>query len=240
MNTLLMGLLLLASFSCANTTKKNESSSPEVARTASQAEITTCQELINTTLQKAVYDDGLQFRFVEDEQQALKFMSQFDIQKLNLADRQIETNTIRSECKFREVSEVDKCEFAFPVYDYFNGLLYGLKNYDWSKTTKQKGTQQLLTYSKTISQRQTSLLDTSMALVLVNRLAEENSQFKKHRHDLRTIRKEMDKAEETLKDDYLRRSASGITCKDMIALLDAEEKQVKRFGESFLTVLRKM
>jgi hypothetical protein len=211
------------------------SQSPMVMR----QEVELCREFVSEILQKSVYDDGLQFRFVEDHQSALAFLEKFDPHKLITDQRNVEVEHVRQSCQLRS-GPIAKCEYSLPVYDYFSGLLYGIKHYSWPKSTKLAAKKQLINYSKFIASRPHSLMDLMQTAVLVKRMAEENSVYRQHRHQLRTLVKELDRAQEKQSEDFRRRNTSGITCQDMQAWLSAEAEAFSRYSREFNNILNRL
>ncbi|MFZ4712216.1 MAG: hypothetical protein ACOYL6_00760 [Bacteriovoracaceae bacterium] len=140
-----------------------------------------CNSLKNNILEKAIIEDlkslndsndDHHYRFVKDEKEALKFISGFDAEKIGL---DLNAETFEKELKDCESSKsLPFCENSFPTFNFFRGLLYGAKHYNWSKATKVKAINKTWTYLNEVQKNKPSWLDINMAISILGMMNFDN------------------------------------------------------------------
>jgi hypothetical protein len=239
---LIVGTLCMAS--CASPSKKSAPQADEVVpisvAQAGPAEVQACQQFVSEVLQKAVYYDGLQYRFLEEEAQALAFINGFEQDKIVFSDFARDLRQLKQSCELPRYAPGQVCAYHFPLYSYFNGLLYGVKEHDWSRPTKKKAITLVLAHARSMALKETNLLDLSMAIDLIDRLASEHAQFKRQRHPLRALKKESDRRSEALRDEFQLIRAQGLGCQVVTAMLEGELALVRDLSKRFSEILKGM
>jgi hypothetical protein len=239
---LVVGTLLMAS--CASPSKKTvpqaAEAQPVSAAQSGPGEVQVCQQFVSEVLQKAVYYDGLQYRFLEEEAQALAFINGFGPEKIVFSDFARDLRQLKQSCELPQYAPAQVCAYHFPLYSYFNGLLYGVKEHDWSKATKKKAITLVLEHARLMALKETNLVDLSMAIDLIDRLASEHAPFKRQRHPLRALKKESDRRSEALREEFQLIRAQGLGCQVVTAMLEGELALVRDLSKRFSEILKSM
>jgi hypothetical protein len=133
-----------------------------------------CDIFAEEVLHKAVREDlkvsdskdhDHNYRFIENEKEALKLIMAFDVNQLGLNQNADIRKQEIALCA--EIDSMNYCETTFAAFNYFRALLYGVKNYKWSQSTKSQALDKTWHYLKYIQQNKPSLLQTNLVLSLI-------------------------------------------------------------------------
>lgn len=213
---------------------------------ASETILKECNEFEENVLSKAVIEDENKepyYIFVKDEKLALELINKFDAKKLGLEFNFKNRQQLISSCQgsnFVDKDSILYCETAFPVYNYFKGLIYGLKNFSWSPETKSAGLKKMWSYLDEVRHNERSLLELLMSMQLIEFLAKEDLTKAVAKPDIKKLIEDAEKA-----NDGLRKLSKTLKLNDQIAKCDdlkksigAEEKVVEEFTKKLNQIIK--
>lgn len=246
MKTLALISLLIISWGCSS--KKAALVSPDLYLKLNKEHLPkhrACQlhrdklvALAFTEAEQAELDDENYF-FVRNEKIALNFITKFDLTKFTLVENQQEYQAIIQGCVQEKDAKHQTCDTIFTTYKFFRGLVYGLRQYPWSESTKRKATQLTLNYLDYVARSNSSLMDIMFANDLLKRLAEHayiNPDLYTATWDFKIM---AEKKFEQLKDKVHKLGKKNLDCNDAINFYNDEREKVKELSGEFLKLLQK-
>lgn len=190
-----------------------------------------------TEADDAELDDENYF-FVRDEKRALAFINQFDLTKFTLVENQQEYQAIIQGCVLEKDPKHQTCDTIYPTYKFFRGLIYGLRQYNWSAATKRQATQLTLNYLDYVARSNSSIVDILLANDLLRRLAALEYVDPKLYQATWDFKVDGEKRYEDLKKKVLKLGKKKITCEDATLFYTDERQKVKELSENFLKLLQ--
>jgi hypothetical protein len=176
----LLPVLVFILVACSQTPKSNESQIVPV--NISEKEILECQQYQKTVIDKAYRPvkgvKGTEMRFTMDSREAREMLAQFDFKKgLPEPRAQLVTN-ILNQCDEKLLQEFDqkyktmgRCTLMFSELNYFQSLIYALKNYAWPTDLQLEAKKVALDYVSFFAQGQFPLLNRLIALSVLDEMS---------------------------------------------------------------------
>ncbi|MBF0363539.1 MAG: hypothetical protein HQK49_21140 [Oligoflexia bacterium] len=141
--------------------------------------------------------------FVEDEQKALSYINAFDVSKFTESDESAFYSLIKDNCdqsNFKNFIEMItklererfSCVHTFENYFFIKGLIYAVKNYRWSKETKNKAIKKIFDYIHYQTGSGGTLMGSSMAAELLSIMDDLSLIDKKSSKQIKTCWKNAD------------------------------------------------
>lgn len=190
-----------------------------------------------TEAEDAELDDEHYF-FVRNEKTALNFIKNFDLTKFTLVENQQEYQAIIQGCVLEKDAKHQTCDTIFVTYKFFRGLVYGLRQYPWSDSTKRQATQLTLNYLDYVARSNSSIMDILFANDLLQRLAEHAYIDPKLYTATWDFKQSTEKKFEDLKERISKLGKKNLDCQDINQFYMDERKTVKELSENFLVLLK--
>ena len=239
-------LLLLISFGCSSKKKTVTISPDEYLRLnklhAPKHKI--CTEQRDQVLTKAITEaeqaelDDETYFFVRDEAKALSFITKFDLSKFTLKENQQENEAIIMGCVAPVSPGYKSCDTLAPAFKYFRGLIYGMRQYQWSQKTKDLIIAQTLSYLDYVGRSESSLMDIFYANDLLMRLSDLGFIPSTLYQETVGFRKEGEKVHQELIKIIKKLGKKELTCADAQEFYQGEREKVKQLSQDFLAMLR--
>jgi hypothetical protein len=191
-----------------------------------------------TEAEDAELDDEHYF-FIRNEKSALKYINAFDLTKFTLVENQQEYQAIIQGCVFKKDAKHQTCDTLSVTYKFFRGLVYGLRQYPWSDSTKRRATQVTLSYLDYVARSNSSIMDILLANDILQRLAEHayiNPDLYTATWEFKTMG---EKKFEELKEKVRKLGKKDLSCEEANLFYADEREKVKELSESFLKLLQK-
>lgn len=246
MKTLNALILLTLTLSCSS--KKAAIVAPDEYLKLNKAHASkhkSCFEQKKNLLTKAVtesedaeLDDENHF-FVRNEKLAISYMSQFDLNKFTLRENLLETSAMIDACVVETDKTYKRCDTLMPTFNYFRGMIYGLRQYQWSKPTQERAIKQILSYLNYVTESQSNIMEIIFANDLLMRLADLGLLEEKVYAETLAFRKEAEESHRSLKKSLRKLTKKELQCKDAQEFYALERIQVVQLSESFSKVLKK-
>lgn len=204
-----------------------------------------CIEQESKVLKKAITEaqdaelDDENFFFVRNEKSALGFMKRFDLSRFTLKENQLENAAMIGACIQEIRPDYRVCNSLFPTFQYFRGMIYGLRQYPWSTSTKDMARKQILSYLKYVGESEASLMDVLLANDLFMRIANLGIVDKDLIKDSFALRHEGEAIHTLLSDKLKKISKKELQCKDAQDFYAAEREHVISLSQKLLVMVRK-
>jgi hypothetical protein len=190
------------------------------------------------TVDVAELGDELYF-FVRDEKSALFYIENFDLSKLTIKENQQEHEAIVRACVTDRDSKYVSCDSSFTAFKFFRGLIYGMNQYGWSKTTINKAQGITLKYIEYVAQCESSLMDLEYANDLIMRLAQRGYVEKSLYPETLSFRSRCEDTGKELRKNIKKLQKKKITCDDVGEFYMAERTKVKELAPQLLLISNK-
>lgn len=201
-----------------------------------------CHQFINDVLNPSVsFDEGAKdhgYRFVKNEKAALKFITAHDPSKLGIPDQIAKASNEMKDCKYLSdpKSKQEYCPNLFENYHYFQGLLYGMKNYKWSKSTVDLGKQKLMDSIKEITIPGMPLIHAAISYALLEDLAEKFPNEKITLNEVKQDRAELEKTIQTIQAEAKKKSQR---CSDIQSGMKREREAAETYRQKLALIVSK-
>lgn len=168
------------------------------------------------------------YRFIRTEKDALISLGTLDMKKLGL-DQNKELRI--KELQICGVKEHEKyCANTFPLFNYFRGLIHGLKNYVWTPSTNALAIRKIRDYVHEAVETRSSLLDLNLAVSLLSTLSSEKLIEKPEMEKISKLRKEMEDANKRLHALVKEKKTKALECKDSREIALMEDEMINIFA----------
>lgn len=205
-----------------------------------------CLEHVKKVLRPAISEsenpdlDDENYYFVRDEQKALSFIENFDVDKFTLHENQLEYESIIKACVINRDPGHVTCDTLLPAFKFLRGLIHGMNQYGWSNPTKQKGTSITISYIKYVAKSHSSLMDVLLANDLLMRLSNRKYIDPKIYAKTITLRKSGESAFKELKKKVKKLGRKDLTCEDARGFYDDERIKVRELSEDLLVLVQEL
>ncbi len=190
---------------------------------------------ITRTEQAELNDEN--FFFVRDEKKALDYINKFDISKFANFESQLENRAIIGACVLKKDKDYKSCDSMMAAYEYFRGMIYGLRQYSWSGQTSESAISQTLSYLKYVTTNDPSLMDIILVNDLLMRLADQGSVKGELYSRAIGFRHDAEKLHKDLRKKMRKLAKKEVNCKDVQEFHEYERKEVKDLSEDFSKIL---
>lgn len=245
MRTLHLFIVFLLSVSC--TTKKHAKVSPDEylkLNLLHQPLHKSCLEHRDKVLTKAISEadqaelDDENYFFVRNEKLALEFMSKFDLTKFTHKENQAENEAMIMACVAPVSKSYKACNTLDHAFKYFRGLIYGLRQYQWSQPTKEVAIAQTLKYLQYVGENQSSLMEIFFANDLLMRLANLGYVPTTLYKETIEFRRQGELVHKVLRKKIRKLGKKELTCKDAQDFYVKEREEVVELSQDFLVMLK--
>lgn len=202
-----------------------------------------CNQQISEVLRRAIRETedaelgDENYFFVRDEAKALAFLNNFDIKKFTLRENQIENEAIVMACVTSVSKSYKSCNTVQPAFNYFRGIIYALRQYQWSQKTRDLAIAQTLQYLEYVGQSESSLMDIFFANDLLMRLSDMGYVPTTMYQETIGFRKQGELVHKELRKLIKKLSKKELTCADAQDFYQGERKKVRELSKNFLVML---
>ena len=208
-----------------------------------------CKDQVTSVLNKAYWKDenaadGEEYyKFVKNEQEAIKFVKALDLNKLTFEENSKIKEFLYKNCSTDiNLDDFKPCDYFSDLFAFHQGLAFAVKNYPWSQKSKIESVQQIQKYLKVVSEAETLLLDKSMAILLLKDLAEKGFLEEKNKVLIKDLKREseqlIEKNRKSSREELKTFDAGRRTCGSAFQSFQDEIAQAKRLGLQFQEVLK--
>jgi hypothetical protein len=182
-----------------------------------------CNKHKEEVLNKAFFEDeealkkdknNHNIRFVKNEKNAIDLLMKYDVTKLggkfNLSQSILEVESCTNPND--KPSAVKYCEDSFSNYNYFRGLIYGLKHYDWSEKTRSLAMEKFWIYVNESTKTKQTLLETIMAINLVKQMSDAGLITKPGVKQVNDLERQAENADNKLRKDLKNQNGKQMNC----------------------------
>ena len=179
--------------------------------------------------------DDETYYFVRNETKALEYIHKFDTSKFTLKENGLEYQEMVKECVFEKSAEHKPCDTLLPAYKYFRGLIHGMNQYQWSRSTLQKAKANTIAYIQLSAQSRSSFMELLLANDLLKRLGERGYIEKKYYLFAKNYRQETEASYERLKKEVHKLQKKDFNCDIAVKFYEAEKKEVQQLAEKLIS-----
>ena len=216
-----------------------------------QSKTNLCKDQVTSVLHKAYWkdekaEDGEDYyKFVKNEQEAMKFVKALDLNKLTFEENSKMKEFIYKNCSSdSSLDDFTPCDYFHDLFAYHQALAFAVKNYSWSQKSKNEAVQQIQKYLKVMSESNTPLTDKFLAIHLLKDLTGKGFLKDENIDLIKDLAKESVAISEKMKNkkrkDMKTFDAGRRTCGSSFKLFQEEVAETKRLGIHFQDVLKKV
>ena len=203
-----------------------------------------CKEQNKEVFGKAISEnleaelDDENYFFVRSEEKAISWMKKVDLNKLTLKENQQEYEALIRGCGMKKDKSHVVCDTIEPPYKYYRGLLYALRQYQWSASTEDLAVRHILQYVKHVGESKSTLIHLATVNDLLLRLEDLGHVPESLREGALDFRHELEATQEALHEKITKVSKKKFECEDAIKLFQDEKITVIGLSDRFLVMLR--
>jgi hypothetical protein len=211
-----------------------------------QAKNNLCTQQVSNILKKAYRDDEKtpegqeNFKFIKDEQEAMKLMKSLDLNKVTFEENSKVTGFVIKNCSADgNLAYLKQCDYSFELYFYHRALAHAAKSYAWSQKSKIEAIRHIRKYLDTVSTADTDILDKFLAVEVLKRLSDNGFLLEKSKSLVKDLAKEAETISENSQIDF-KKSGAGKNCGSAYTSFEKDLALAKRLGIQFQEVLKKI
>ena len=204
-----------------------------------------CREQNKEVFEKAITEtldaelDDENYFFVRSEQKAVAFMKKVDLTKLTLRENQQEYHALIKGCGMKQDPTHKPCDTMEPPMKFYRGLIYALRQYNWSEATEDLAFRSILQYIRHVAESKSTLINLSIANDLLTRLGNFGYVPETVRVDSMDFRHELEATQNSLNERVMEFSKKKkLECSEVIQIMEAEKQTIDHVSERFLMMLR--
>jgi hypothetical protein len=181
--------------------------------------------------------DDENYYFLRDEKKALTYIEKINISHFTLKENQLEYEAMIKGCVTNRDQKHTTCETLLPAFKFFRGLIHGMNQYKWSKTTINKGRDITLSYIKYVAHSDSSIMDVLFANDLLMRLSD-RKYIPTHIRNLSIeLRKTGEVAFKDLKEKIAKMGKKELTCADANEFYSEERLKVRELSKELTRIV---
>ena len=214
-----------------------------LATSAYANDVKVCQDFMNKVLTPSItFVDGTDdhgYRFVKSEKEALKSINKYDSSKLSIADEVAKASNEMNDCKYiyDPKFKQDYCPGLFENYHFFQGLMYGMKNYGWSKSTIESGKEKLFGFIKETTIAGIPLIHVALSYALLEDFA---TKFPNDNISLQEVKQDRAELERTIQRARMKAEGKSVeNCEDVQSSMKRERKEADLYRNKLLSIISK-
>jgi len=181
--------------------------------------------------------DDENYYFLRNEKKALSYIEKFNLNLFTLKENQLEYEAMIKGCVTNRDQKHMTCETLLPAFKFFRGLIHGMNQYKWSKTTINKGRDITLNYIKYVAHSDSSIMDVLFANDLLMRLSERKYISPKIRNLNIELRKSGEHAFKDLKEKIAKMGKKELTCADANEFYIEERQNVRELSKELTHIV---
>ena len=204
----------------------------------SKVENMACLEHRDLILKKAAYvtDDG-DPKFVPSEKDAIFFIQHFDQTKLGQKLYAEEKNLLLKHCQDKNLEMTLKsCDAAFEANIFFRGLIHAIKEYKWTKATKDRALKLTFKFIRYQTDIDSYLLDKAVAADILGVMVNNELVDKRFKAPIDEIQQQIELSTHDLK----RQIQDNESCRGIRLAHQEEYKLAQKIGQQLKSLLEKI
>lgn len=167
-----------------------------------------------------------EFSFIQDETEALVAMDGINLQMSSIKNDIRNLKDILSNCTeermeaYKNRIDHNACYPEFSEYVFLKALAWGTKDYNWSKSTKDKAKSVINKYLLAVAEGETSLLQMNMAIDLAQLMTDLGYAPKKNASELKKYSQEMAAFTKKIGEEFKQKGSHKMSCPSMNPMMD--------------------
>ncbi len=185
-----------------------------------------CNQHKEEVLEKAFFEDeealkkdknNHNIRFVKNEKNAVDLLMKYDETKLGGKFNLLQSVRESESCTNPNDKPiaVEYCEDSFSNYNFFRGLIYGLKYYDWSKKTHSLAMEKFWNYINETTKNKQTLIETIMAINLVKQMSDAGLITRPGIEQINDLERQAETADNKLRKELTNKNGKQLNCSEL-------------------------